>query len=353
MKVAIIGIPQAGKTTVFNALTGAGAGEFFRGDSKFNLAQVKVPDQRLNLLAQIYLSRKVTPAEIEFIDLAIPKGTWFEDTEVISNLRQVEALLEIVPLFTHAEGEINPVQDIQKINDELALADLVIIERRIEAINHQKGKKKTPQAEREEQLLDSCRQSLEGGESIKLMNLSDEEEKLIRGFGFLTAKPLIIAANVGEEELGLTDYPRLNNLKDYIQSKGYPFIVLGGKIEAEIKELPEAERAEFLEALGIKEPAIDNLIRTVYNALGLISFFTVGEKEARAWTIQVGTPAAKAAGKIHSDLERGFIRAEVISYENMMSCGSKAVARSKGLLRLEGKEYQFQDGDVIEVRFNV
>lgn len=353
MKVAIIGIPQAGKTTVFNALTGAGANEFFRGDSKFNLAQVKVPDQRLSLLAQIYPSRKVTPAEIEFIDLAVPKGAWFQDPEVISNLRQVEALLEIVPLFTHAEGEINPVQDIQKINDELALADLVIIERRLEAINHQKGKKKTPQDEREEQLLESCRQSLEGGESIKLMNLSDEEEKLIRGFGFLTAKPLIIAANVGEEELGLTDYPRLNNLKDYTQSKGYPFIVLGGKIEAEIKELPEAERAEFLEALGIKEPAINNLIRTVYNALGLISFFTVGEKEARAWTIQVGTPAAKAAGKIHSDLERGFIRAEVISYENMMSCGSKAAARSKGLLRLEGKEYQFQDGDVIEVRFNV
>lgn len=358
MKVGIIGLPKAGKTTVLNALTGAGTGEFFKGDSKLNRAQVNVPDKRLSQLGQIYAPRQVVPAEIEFIDLALPRGTWLEDPEVISHFRQVDALLEVVRLFAdetipHPEGEINPERDIRKIDDELTLADLAIIERRITALNQQKGKKKSAQDEREEQLLKRCQETLEAEQPIKMMNLNDEEEKLTRGFQFLTAKSLIIAANIGEQELSLTDYPLLNNLRTYTRSKGYSFIVLGGKIEAEVRELPEAERAEFLEALGIKEPAIDNLIRTAYHALGLISFFTIGKKEVKAWTIRTGTSAVKAAGKIHSDMERGFIRAEVISYEDLISCGSKTIAKSKGLLRLEGKEYQVRDGDVVEFRFNV
>ncbi|MEW5768426.1 MAG: redox-regulated ATPase YchF [bacterium] len=358
MKVGIIGLPKVGKTTVFNALTGAGAAEFFKGDSKLNLAQVKVPDPRLSRLGLIYAPKQVVSAEIEFIDIALPKGTWLEDPEVISHFRQVDALLEVIRLFpdqtiSPPEGGINPARDIRKIDDELALADLAIIERRITALNHQKGKKKSAQDEIEEQLLKRCQEALDAEQPIKMMNLNDEEEKLTRGFQFLTAKSLIIAANIAEEALNLTDYPLLNDLRTYTGGKGYPLIVLGGKIEAEVRELPEEERTEFLKALGIKEPAIDNLIRTVYSALGLISFFTIGKKEVKAWTVRTGTPAVKAAGKIHSDMERGFIRAEVISYEDLISCGSKATAKSKGLLRLEGKEYQIRDGDVVEFRFNV
>ena len=365
MKLGIVGLPNVGKSTLFNSLTKAGAESanypFCTIDP--NVGVVAVPDERLKLLGDMYHSKKVTPAVIEFVDIAgLVKGASKGEglgNQFLSNIREVDAIVHVVRCFedsnvVHVDGSVNPLRDIETINLELIFSDLEILERRIAKVA--KGARMDKTQAKELAMLERVKERLEDGKLAIGFETEDEDEELFfKNLNLLTAKPVIYAANVSEDDL--TDDGANNEgvqaVRKYAQENGSEVFALSAQIEEEISELEDDEKQMFLEDLGLKESGLEKLIRASYHLLGLMSFLTAGEDETRAWTIKIGTKAPQAAGKIHTDFERGFIKAEVVNYKDLLEQGSLAAAREKGLVGIEGKDYVVQDGDVILFRFNV
>lgn len=359
MKIGIIGAANVGKTTLFNALTGLDIPTtvYTTTEAEPHIAVVKVPDERLERLSEIYRPRKTTPATVEYVDyLGLTKGDLAQNRKVLDHIKDVDALVHVIRGFKdeaviHPLGEIDPLRDAETIRLELIFSDLELVDKRLERIEEARKKgKKTDRSE--EEVLKKCKEALEAEKPLRAVDFTEDELLALRHLQFITLKPEVMVINLDETMLNTEEEQAL--LDEFKSRFNDPTITLSGKIEMEIAQLQPEEQKAFLEDLKIKEPAMNRLIRVCYNHLGLISFFTVGEDEVRAWTIKRGTPAQRAAGKIHSDIERGFIRAEVISYEDFISSGaSMNEARQRGLVRLEGKTYEVKDGDIINFRFNV
>lgn len=360
MKVAIIGLPNSGKTTVFNALTrgSVATGTFTSGRIEPNIATVKVPDPRLQRLGDIYRPKKLTAAEVQYVDIGGLGGTERPQQglapELMNHAGRADALLHVVRAFEddrvpHPSGTVDILRDVAVVDSELMLADLLVIERRLERLEKDIRKFSglhRSQCQREQQLLQRIKEALESEKPIRDVELNSDEEKLLKGFQLLSKKPMLLLLNVGEEQIseGLAfDYP-------FRQSA---VVQLSARVESELAQLEDGEAEDFMRELGISEAARDLVIRMSYELLGLISFLTVGEDEVRAWTIRCGMTAHQAGGVIHSDIQRGFIRAEVIPFENLVEEGSIVSAKKRGLVRLEGKDYVVKDGDISHFLFNV
>ncbi|MBR2950199.1 MAG: redox-regulated ATPase YchF [Lachnospiraceae bacterium] len=365
MKLGIVGLPNVGKSTLFNSLTKAGAESanypFCTIDP--NVGIVPVPDERLKLLGDMYNSKKVTPAVIEFVDIAgLVKGASKGEglgNQFLSNIREVDAIVHVVRCFEdanviHVDGSVDPLRDIETINLELIFSDLEILERRIAKVT--KGARNDKAQAKELVMLERLKAWLEDGKlAIGFETEDDDEAEAFKALNMLTAKPVIYAANVAEDELAEdgVNNAGVQKVREYAKETASEVFVICAQIEEEIAELDDEEKQMFLDDLGLTESGLEKLIAASYNLLGLMSFLTAGEDETRAWTIKQGTKAPQAAGKIHSDFERGFIKAEVVNYKDLLEQGSLAAAREKGLVGMEGKEYVVQDGDVILFRFNV
>ena len=363
--MGIVGLPNVGKSTLFNAITKAGAeaANYPFCTIEPNVGVVDVPDARLQVLADIYKSKKILPASVSFVDIAgLVKGAAQGEglgNKFLSHIRQVDAVANVVRCFvdtniTHVEGSIDPLRDIEIINTELCLADLETIEKRLDRLV-KLAKSGNKEARSEETLLNRIKVVLEEAQPARRVEMTPEELEQVRDLNLLTLKPALFIANVAEDEVATADADNeyVQRVKAYAKEEGAEVVVISAKVESEIAELEGDDAKMFLEELGLEESGLDKLIKAAFKLLGLLTFLTAGPEECRAWTITAGTKAPQAAGKIHSDIERGFIRAEIVSYNDLVAAGSTVAAREKGQVRLEGKEYVMKDGDVTYFRFNV